>query len=64
MRQEVLMAVAASVPVGAIGGGLLWIDAKSREWSRLPLWLFVLAGTVLFALTILFLIKFVAGGFG
>jgi hypothetical protein len=49
--------------VGALSGGLLWLDARSRRWSNRPLYQFVVAGAVLLTPILLVLVKVVAGGF-
>ena len=51
------------VPIGALVGLFLWLDARDRRWSNRPWYMFVAAGVVVFVPSILIVVKVVAGGF-
>jgi len=51
------------VPIGALAGLLLYLDARDRRWSNRPWWVFVAAGVVVLVPVILVVVKIVAGGF-
>ena len=58
-----LIMAGAFVPVGAVAGGLLWLDSRARDWADRPLYQFILAGIVIVVPLSLVIIKIAAGGF-
>lgn len=62
MKTPVLIALVASVPVGAIAGMLFKLDARARKWSRRSGLLFIAVGSVVGCAGMSALV-FVLGGF-
>jgi hypothetical protein len=62
VKTPVLIALIASVPVGAIAGMLFKFDARARKWSRRSAFLFIAVGSVVCCAGMSALV-FVLGGF-
>jgi len=52
-----LIFILAGLPVGALAGALLGLDAHANEWSRRPIFLFSTVGAILFAAVMVYLVR-------
>jgi hypothetical protein len=50
-----LIFILAGLPVGALAGALLGLDAHANEWSRRPIFLFSAVGAILFTAVMVYL---------
>ena len=57
MKQGLVVFVAASVPVGALIGSLLGLDARANEWSKRPIYQFGIAGALLIVPVAIYLFR-------
>ena len=55
--------VVGLVPVGALAGALLFLDARGRRWSNLPWYAFVCTGVIVLVPVVLMVVKLLAGFF-
>ena len=56
MRPSVMILAFASIPIGALAGALLGLDAHANRWSKRPIYQFALAGALAFVPVVLYLV--------
>lgn len=52
-----LILILAGLPVGALAGALLGLDAHANEWSRRPVLLFSAVGAIVVAAVMVYVVR-------